>query len=464
MDGNEIYERFASSRGANGLTAAQDLLKAAAEMYREVAEEVQHEAATFEEYWDGDAAGAAMRGLGPAAVESTRAAEQSTTAEDLLRRQAESYEFAKRNVRPVPPMPTQPPSLAEVVANPSGENSYFAQAQASQEAARNNIEQANVFQTSSNYNEQMLPASFGNIDAGKFDINTSADSSAGPRASVGGVGGADPAVGAAAVAPSGSAASASSTGRSGSTSGAGSGSAGRVGSGAIGSTPDTTRPAATAPAASGGPVPGTIPPGAGRPGQPGPSGRIAGGTVPPLGGGVGAVTTGAPGGAPGAGGVRGGAPGAGGALRGGVPGGGQPGGRMTGQLPGGGAGQAGPAGRAGAMGGRAGMGPGMAGGPGAGRGKGDDDSEHRNKFAQLEQLPDGVPREKDEYGERTIDEQSGHTVVPPVIGEHQPEQPQPAGEQKTTPGSGATPTARSAAAGSSNPHIPPSGGPKPKQS
>lgn len=106
------------------------------------------------------------------------------------------------------------------------------------------------------------------------------------------------------------------------------------------------------------------------------------------------------------------------------------------------------------------MGPGMAGGPGAGRGKGDDEREHKNKFAQPEQLDDGLPREQDEYGERTIDEASGHTVVPPVIGDNEPEQTQSPVEAK--PPTGAAPSARRVA-GSANPYIPPSAEQPPKQ-
>lgn len=49
--------------------------------------------------------GAARRAAGPLAVESVKASEQFTTGQDLLRRQVDSYEHAKRNVVPVPPMP-----------------------------------------------------------------------------------------------------------------------------------------------------------------------------------------------------------------------------------------------------------------------------------------------------------------------------------------------------------------------
>lgn len=64
----------------------------------------------------------------------------------------------------------------------------------------------------------------------------------------------------------------------------------------------------------------------------------------------------------------------------------------------------------------------MMGGAG-GRGKGDDDRERKSKFTNTEQFDDGLQREADEHGERTIDEQSGLTVVQPVIGENKPPKP-----------------------------------------
>lgn len=105
-------------------------------------------------------------------------------------------------------------------------------------------------------------------------------------------------------------------------------------------------------------------------------------------------------------------------------------------------------------------------GGGAGRGRGEDDSEHRNKYALPEQLDDGLHRERDELGERTVDERSGHTVVPPVIGEAAAPQAQPAAEQQSTerPKPSAEGPTGAARAGSANPYLPPSGDPKPKQS
>ncbi|MGH3431266.1 MAG: hypothetical protein ACRDQB_00360 [Thermocrispum sp.] len=67
--------------------------------------------------------------------------------------------------------------------------------------------------------------------------------------------------------------------------------------------------------------------------------------------------------------------------------------------------------------GRGGMG-GMMGGAGAGRGQGGDgDDEHTDRYYVRQEMDPGMKVEYDEHGEKLIDETTGMTVVPPVIGE-----------------------------------------------
>lgn len=105
-----------------------------------------------------------------------------------------------------------------------------------------------------------------------------------------------------------------------------------------------------------------------------------------------------------------------------------PGGRDSSFGPGGGASSgAGPGGMgakvpggmgAGGMGRGMGMG-GMMGGAGAGRGGGggDDEKEHKDEYYIKQEMDPGLKTEIDEYGEKLVDESTGMTVVPPVIGE-----------------------------------------------
>jgi len=88
---------------------------------------------------------------------------------------------------------------------------------------------------------------------------------------------------------------------------------------------------------------------------------------------------------------------------------------MSAMPPGAGAGGMGKA--AGGMGGRAGGMGGMMGGGAGGRGQGDDEQEHKDQYFIKQELDPGLHVEYDEFGEKLIDDSTGLTVVPPVIGE-----------------------------------------------
>jgi hypothetical protein len=68
----------------------------------------------------------------------------------------------------------------------------------------------------------------------------------------------------------------------------------------------------------------------------------------------------------------------------------------------------------------AGMGRGMGGmmgGAGAGRGQGAEDKEHQDQYYIKQEMDPGLQVEYDEHGEKIVDETTGMTVVPSVIGE-----------------------------------------------
>lgn len=475
LSGKEIYDNFARAPGAQELESARTALEALAKQDAEIGDEINSAASALESAWEGEAAGAAQRGAGPLATDHALSSEQATVAQDLLRRQVESFDYAKSNVVPVPDVPDTPPSLGEVVTDPDAAT-YYQRKQEALAAEDQNVRVMNLWDNHSTYNEQMMPTRYGNDVDSTFKT---ADVGSGSGASVGAGPASGPQIGAGSGAGSGSTGAAGAVvggvgSAGGTSSGARGGTASRSGSTA-GRTSEVTRSAA-AETPTTGRLPGSTPrPGTDTPlGRPGTTSGLPGGGVTGIGpgGGAGGVPRGGVpaggtrGGVPGSGGgLRGGAPGAGGGPRGGVPGtGGQPG-RLTGGAPGaGGPGGAGTqAARGGAPGGR-GM-PGAMGGSGAGRGKGDDDAEHRNKYALPEQLEDGLSREADEYGERTIDERSGQTVVPPVIGEPDAPQPQPAAERESTARPQTAPGQAGAAraAGSTNPYLPPSAGRRPRQ-
>lgn len=137
---------------------------------------------------------------------------------------------------------------------------------------------------------------------------------------------------------------------------------------------------------------------------------------------AGLLAGGAAGAGAGAFGPGGGAGAAAGAAGGFGPGGGAGGGMGAGKgmgamSPGAGAGGMGKG--MGAMGAGKGMG-GMMGGGGGGRGaggQGGDEEEHKDQYFIRQELDPGLHVEYDEFGEKLIDDSTGLTVVPPVIGE-----------------------------------------------
>jgi hypothetical protein len=60
---------------------------------------------------------------------------------------------------------------------------------------------------------------------------------------------------------------------------------------------------------------------------------------------------------------------------------------------------------------------GMMGGAGAGRGQGAEDKEHQDQYYIKQEMDPGLQVEYDEHGEKIVDETTGMTVVPSVIGE-----------------------------------------------
>lgn len=85
----------------------------------------------------------------------------------------------------------------------------------------------------------------------------------------------------------------------------------------------------------------------------------------------------------------------------------------------------------------------MAPGAAGQRGQGEEDGEHKDKYAVKEEFDTGLQVEYDESGAKTVDERTGATVVSPVIGESERsadpagragqvgQQPPPAAEQES---------------------------------
>lgn len=412
MNGQQIYDNFANGEGPARLMGASDYLEQIEREYTQRVQQITDLAASMEEGWTGDAAGAAQRGAGPLAVAHDGASQEMATGKDLLRDQTDSFMQARWDVVPVPPEPAHPSTLKQIVTLGSAQSDYEKGKQKSQEAADHNVAVMNQWTTVSSYNGSMMPSEYPQIDPNAMNISQAEPTKPGGVDYPGGGG----------VKPPG--------GRSGGNSG-GSDSGGGTGGRAPG----------------GGQTSGNQPPGGPAPGTPKPhDGTTPGGWTPP----GSAVKPGGPfkpgqgvSGSQGDGSEAGFVSGIGAALSGGTPGtgagSGSGGGRMSGagagagsgsgtgnageRLTGGrgsGAGAVGGAGEPGVRGGAAGAkGAGRPGGMGGGgmgqgaKGAGGEDEEHQRKFV----LDDDEHFQLTDDGERVVDPRTGMVPVAPVIGE-----------------------------------------------
>ncbi|QFU85443.1 hypothetical protein [Amycolatopsis sp. YIM 10] len=170
MNGQEIYENFATAYGTADLVATQEELGSVAAEYQELAAAIAAVAAALEEGWTGDAAGAAERGAGPLTVQHAGASEALTVAQDLLGRQVESFWLAKNSVEPVPPVPPAPSSIANVVTLGSAGASYESFVSEANAAAQRNVAAMELWANHSTYNTEMMPTSYGEISPSDVSI------------------------------------------------------------------------------------------------------------------------------------------------------------------------------------------------------------------------------------------------------------------------------------------------------
>jgi hypothetical protein len=424
--GQEIYETFLKGDIAP-LEAAQQLVIALAKEFDDEAHHLERAQTDMMQYWEGDSSDAAGRGVVPLIQANSESVPMIIEAGGSVQGQSEVYSWGKQNVEPVPAEPKEPSIWAKgagaILPGVPDPDVAYREGMARHEAANaNNVRVMDQYTNVTGDTSSKLPSDYGIVedDGASISIGTHA-SSVGPTPGVG-----TPGVGSAGFTPGGG------SGPGINVPGGGPSFGGGPGPGIPGGGPST-----------GGPGPGPVPPGGGPGPGPAPAPRPGPGLIAPIG-----PVTGSPGDdsrRPARGGARGpaGSSRAGARMTGGSTGTGAGSGKATsvlrggaaaqarltggtaglqagkgaGGLPGAGAGGAAAAKAASGIGGRAGAGGMGAAGAGGARGKGEEDGEHKDKYAIKEELDDGLTVEYDELGAKTIDEKTGNTVVSPVIGE-----------------------------------------------
>ncbi|MPZ84082.1 MAG: hypothetical protein GEV28_28280 [Actinophytocola sp.] len=162
MSGQDIYDNFQQGAGADGISSSAAMVNQLSERHQDRAERLTVLKARMESAWQGAAAGAAQRGLGPLVTEHDLSGHALHTARDLTSRQAGSFGDAKNQVVPVPPAPGEVDPLV-VLTNPGTAATYLQQVAAHSQAAQHNVDVMNGYTGASQYNTDGQPASYGDV-------------------------------------------------------------------------------------------------------------------------------------------------------------------------------------------------------------------------------------------------------------------------------------------------------------
>jgi len=410
--GAEIY-RMLQAGDTEPLRVVFDVIK---QLYRDFeveAEELKAANDQLMRYWEGDSADAASKGVAPLIQAHLDSAPLINDAGGSIDSQAQAFSEAKGAVTPVPDEPAEPGFFAKaagVIAPGTGiaeEYESYRGGMAAHEAANaNNVRVMQQYTAATGDTRNKLPADYGVIEDDGAVINVSTHASSAPAGSAV----AGPSLGGAAGSTAGGAPVTGGGLAAGPTSGVQQPTAPATG-GQTFSTP-APRPVGGTPIA---PVGAPIVGGGGGD-ETRSSQRTTRGTTarPPAGSSrAGArMTTGStPKSASAASQIQRGASAAA-RFSGSTP---QPG-KSTGVASPTTSGSTSAAAKSVTGMSRAGTSAGVA--PGAaGRGKGEDDKDHKDKYFVKEELDTGLVTEVDELGEKIVDENTGSTVVQPVIGD-----------------------------------------------
>ncbi|MGQ0842037.1 hypothetical protein [Actinokineospora sp.] len=162
MDADAIYRNFHDGQGGQNLMSGADIVNALAHEHDDETDAIQALAVRLEAAWQGEAAGAAQRGLLPITIALQSTSSPARTADDLVSRQAESFDSAKARVEPVPPMPSAPPgwqvvfSTGEVATYQNGLRDHFT-------ASQRNVDVMTGYEDASTYNADNMPDTFGTL-------------------------------------------------------------------------------------------------------------------------------------------------------------------------------------------------------------------------------------------------------------------------------------------------------------
>lgn len=171
MDAQQIYDIFHGSgaKGTSALEQAQHTSYTLADAYQNDAVGLQKLINDIGSAWTGQASDAASHGLAPLTEHLLTTGQDLNTHQDLVYRQANSFQMAAHQVRPVPPAPSMGDMIGAIAESfATGNPISQVTSMYDQSAHHNAVSTANVdaytnYVTSSKYNSVNLPPMSGTI-------------------------------------------------------------------------------------------------------------------------------------------------------------------------------------------------------------------------------------------------------------------------------------------------------------
>lgn len=176
MSGQQIYDNFQQGVGPEGLSGSAAMVNEMAARYQERAKRVHQLKTRMETVWQGDASGAAQRGVGPLVTEHDSAGHALGVAQNLTGGQAGSFSNSKNQVVLVPDAPTSVDPLA-MLTDPGAVVTAMEQVQAHNDASQHNVDVMNRYASVSQTNTQGQPESFGTLTDNQSGVSVGSPSS-----------------------------------------------------------------------------------------------------------------------------------------------------------------------------------------------------------------------------------------------------------------------------------------------
>jgi hypothetical protein len=172
----DIYHQLTSGPGSQVFRDPQRVMKNIRDRQNDRIRRIALLADKIGSGWQGESADGATTSTYPLLTQLSKSAKQLDDAQDLLGRDADSFDRARNEVRPLPPNPPQSTMINDLLPWESDLDKKIKQYQ---EDANHNIAVFAAYDQESLYNETNMPQDFGTVDDSAVEVSVHQLSSSG---------------------------------------------------------------------------------------------------------------------------------------------------------------------------------------------------------------------------------------------------------------------------------------------